>query len=130
MVIAVIYCGYVFVTFPLISDAAGGNTGGVNPGGNGSVTQLQNPLNVTSIQKLVARILQIVVAIGAPVVIFFLVYAGFLFVTARGNETTLARAKQAIFWTIIGGLILLGAQTLSQVICGTINQVTGQQTCK
>ena len=105
----------VFITF-----AQGGEYGG---------STLKSPIKAESIQALLNDILDIVVAVGAPIVVFFLVYVGFLFVTARGNVETLKTAKNALLWTFIGGLILLGARGLSSVICGTIDTISNQTTC-
>lgn len=106
----------VFIAF-----AAGGPIGSGN--------QLDSPIKAESIQALAADIINIVVKVGAPIVVFFLIYVGFLFVTARGNTETLKTAKNALLWTFIGGLILLGAQGLSSVICGTIDTISNQTTC-
>ncbi len=96
---------------------------------SGSGNTLGNPIQAESIQELASQIINIVVKIGAPIVVFFLIYVGFLFVTARGNTETLKTAKNALLWTFIGGLILLGAQGLSSVICGTIDTISNQTTC-
>jgi len=98
-------------------------------GGFSSPGTLNSPIRAESIQELARDILNIVVKVGAPIVVFFLIYVGFLFVTARGNVTTLETAKKALLWTFIGGLILLGAQGLSSVICGTIDTISNQTTC-
>lgn len=98
---------------------------GFNTPGN----TLDNPIQADSIQALVANILDIVVKVGAPIVVFFLIYVGFLFVTAQGNSEKLNDAKRALLWTFIGGLILLGAQGLSSIICDTIDTISNQTTC-
>lgn len=87
--------------------------------------QLQNPLNVGSIEELLRLILDIVVIFATPIVVFFVIYSGFLFVTAQGNEERLKKAKTAFLWTIIGGLIVLGASTILTVIIGTIRSIQG-----
>ena len=46
----------------------------------------------------------------------FLVWAGFLFVSARGNEQQLSTAKTMLFWTIIGAILIVGAWVLAQVV--------------
>ena len=49
-----------------------------------------------------------------------IVYVGFLFVAARGNEEKIRSARDALMWTVIGGLILLGAEAISLVIQATV----------
>ncbi len=84
-----------------------------------------NPIKATDIRELVKDILDIVVDFGAIVVVFFLVYAGFLFVKAQGNPGEIKTAKEVFFWTIVGGMIVLGAHVLSRVIQNTVNQIHG-----
>jgi len=65
----------------------------------------------------------IVLPIGAVIAVFFLVYSGFLFVTARGSEDKLKLAKANFIGAIIGVAILLGATAISLAIKGTICQI-------
>ncbi|HUY62758.1 MAG TPA: hypothetical protein VMV50_03150 [Candidatus Paceibacterota bacterium] len=106
------------------------STAGTNTGGP-SVT-LTNPLNTgsncsatnTCLNVFLMDILQLVIRIGAVVVVVMLVYVGFLFVTAQGNESKLSRAKQALLWTIVGALILLGAEAIAQGIQATVQALS------
>ena len=89
-----------------------------------TAVKIDNPLgNINSIPDLISAILGAIVAIGAPIAVLFLIYAGFMFVTARGNDTRLAKAKETLMWTIVGIVILLGAELLSEVVKGTIEQL-------
>lgn len=89
---------------------------------------LINPLkgvNCTSgngncLSAFLASILQFVVYIGSIVVIFMLIYVGYLFVIAKGNETKITEARKALLWTVVGALILLGAQAISLGIQATV----------
>ena len=65
----------------------------------------------------------IVLPIGAVVSVFFLIYSGFLFVTAQGSEDKLKTAKTTLLYTIIGIAILLGALVISAAIKGTLCQI-------
>lgn len=85
--------------------------------------KLDNPLGSTTIYQFLEKVLGLMVDIGFPVLILAIVYTGFLFVKAQGNETELGKAKQAFFWTIVGGVILLGAEIIVRAISGTINQL-------
>jgi heme/copper-type cytochrome/quinol oxidase subunit 2 len=70
------------------------------------------------------NILGFVIQIGAIVVVLMLVYVGFIFVTARGEPAKLTTARQAFLWTLIGALILIGAQAISIGICQTTNALS------
>jgi len=107
---------------PSNTNPGGGTPSNTNPGGTGG---LVNPLNgITSLPEFLRAILAGVVQIGTIVLIMMLVYVGFLFVAARGNAEKLQSAKSALVWTVIGGLILLGATSIQLVIEGTVNSIT------
>lgn len=108
----------------------GGNPGGgVNPGGNPETTEgprgLVNPLgdDVETLPQFLEAILKGVVDIGTIILIMMLVYVGFLFVAARGNAEKLQSAKSALVWTVVGGLILLGATAIQMVITETVKSL-------
>ena len=105
----------------------GGGTGSTNPSGGSAPINfgLQNPLKAQSLNCFVSDILKLVVNLGSIVCAFFIIYAGYLFVSARGNETQLTKAKSAFFAAIIGTALLLGSWVIAKVIVGTIGDVTG-----
>lgn len=105
---------------------AGDNTpGGQGAGEDGASVTLQNPLkDIDSLPELLTAILRGVVRIGAIFLIVMLVWVGFLFVMARGNPEEISKARSALMWTVIGGLILLGAEAISQVIQSTVGSIT------
>ena len=109
--------------------AAGANT--VNPTSGADTVNpsnssggLQNPLNVNSLPELLNNILDGLIVIGSILLTLMVVYVGFLFVAARGNEEKISSARQALIWTIVGGLILLGARAISDVIQSTVGTIT------
>lgn len=102
----------------------GGNNGGIDGGGNGGGGPLINPLKgVDSLDQLLAVLLNVLVQIGVVVLTIMIVYCGFLFVTAQGNEEKLRSARSALLWTVIGGLIVLGAEVIAAAIEGTVQRL-------
>lgn len=98
-----------------------GVQGSTNPGVEGG---LVNPLkDIDSLPEFLEAILEGVVEIGTIILIMMLVYVGFLFVVARGNPEKIQGAKSALVWTVIGGLVLLGATAIQLVIEGTVNSI-------
>lgn len=86
---------------------------------------LINPLGSgATLNSFVTSILQFVVRIGSIVVIFMLVYVGFLFVKAQGNSEEISKARNALLWTIVGALILLGAQAIAIGIQATVQAIS------
>lgn len=96
------------------NNAGGGNAGASNSGG------LQNPLTASSLPDLLTVILHTVVQLGSILLVLALVYVGFLFVVAQGNEEKIRDARSALVWTVLGGIILLGAEAISIVIQATV----------
>lgn len=91
----------------------------------GNECKLQNHFAFSSVGELVRKLLEIVVKVGWVLAFFFLIWSGFLFVTAGGSEEKLKTAKATFIWTIVGSAIVLGAQVLSVLIENTVKNVVG-----
>lgn len=126
----------VIMFFSLSGNFAYSQEGGNNPGGNqGNSTdtsgitldfELKNPLagsGVNTINDFVKRLLDIVLTIGVPVVAVFIILAGFKFVTARGNPSEIAKAKENLLYVMIGAAVLLGAWVLANALGETVNEL-------
>jgi hypothetical protein len=87
---------------------------------NGVSIRLENPLSVNSIQDLLVAILNIVMILMIPVIVFFIIYAGFLYVTARGNVEQVKQATRALTYAIIGGVLVVGAFAIAEIIKATV----------
>lgn len=99
----------------------GGNvTGGTGGSGGGS---FPNPIRYSTFMDFVKAILEVVLKIGIPVAAMFIIYSGFLFVKAQGNEQELVKAKHAFTYAVIGTAILLGSWLLATGIESTINSL-------
>ena len=91
------------------------------------IGELKNPLagaDIHDIPTLIERILEIAITIGVPVVVLMLIYTGFLFVTARGNEQRLTDAKNKLKWVLVGAAVLLGAWVIASAIQATVDSIT------
>lgn len=87
--------------------------------------KIQNPLGNSNadLYTFIVSVLGVVTKLGAVVVVMAIIYVGFLYVTARGNEEQVSKAHSALTWTVVGAAILLGAQVLAEVIKNTITQL-------
>ena len=81
-----------------------------------SADSFDNPILSSTFADLVEKIAKAVSAIAIPFVAIFLVWSGFLFVTARGNEEQLKTAKKTLMWALIGGAVVVGAYALSAAV--------------
>lgn len=118
-----------------VNTPGGYNSGGLNtPGpsssgncsGTGVKICIQNPLrSASTIPEFIALIItNIVLPIGAVVAVLYIMYAGFLMVTARGNASQIEEAKRAFLYAAIGTAILLGSMVIANVIQTTVESVT------
>lgn len=86
---------------------------------------LMNPLkNAPDLNTLILSIFDIVVTAGYIVVAFFLVWSGFKFVFAQGNESKLDDAKHTFYYTIIGAAIVIGAKTIAVIVQNLITSLS------
>lgn len=124
----------LFLLSPLLTLAQSTNTPNPpstnTPNPPSSVTgpiQIENPFNCgpnCTLPDFIKKVLNdIVLPIGGVISVLMIVYSGFLFVTAQGNESKITKAKDALLYACIGAAILLGAIVISQAIGGTINQL-------
>ena len=78
--------------------------------------KLDNPLNVKTIEELVGGILNIVLILAVPVIVFFIIYAGFLYATARGNAEQVKKATTTLTYAIIGGVLIMGSVAIAEIV--------------
>lgn len=92
------------------------NSGVVFGQNNCSPGEICNPLKSNTFEALIKDIAEMVVKIGIPLVAVFIIYSGFLFVTAAGNEEKTTKAKDNFFWAMLGAAIIVGAYAISTAI--------------
>jgi hypothetical protein len=85
-----------------------------------SSSRLPNPLGVNSICGLIEAILRAAIAIGVPIAVLFIVFAGFKFILAQGNSTDLDKARRNLAYTLLGIGIFLGAWLFAEVIASVV----------
>jgi hypothetical protein len=88
-----------------------------------AIEPLENPTRVPTLFDFIKEILTIIVKIGIPVATVFIIWSGFLFLTAQGDEAQLTKAKHSFVWACVGTAVLLGAWLLATAIKGTIDSL-------
>ncbi len=68
-------------------------------------------------------LIQIIQAVGTPLLVIAIIYAGFKFVTAQGKEDELSKAKVTILWTLVGAAIIISAQVIAGYIKNTASSL-------
>lgn len=105
----------IFVV-PFLAQAGGTGSGC----GEGQL--ICNPFKQDSIKGLIEVIVKdIFIPIGGVIAVVMIIYAGFLYVTARGNTAKIGEAHKALLYAVIGAAILLGAWVISEAISATID---------
>lgn len=120
---------YVATPILVLAQVGGGGQGGVGGGGQGGVggggqdggsVSLQNPLGNQTLLGFFQDILDVLMVFAVPIIVLFIIYAGFKYVTAQGKPEEISTANRALLFAIVGGVLILGAQLLLYVISGTI----------
>ena len=89
--------------------------------------KVKNPLGskFENLNSFVKTLLEGLIKILIPVIALAIIYAGLLFVTARGNTEKITTAKNALLYGVIGAGLVLGAWALAQLISETVIQLNG-----
>jgi hypothetical protein len=103
------------------AQAQNSNNGAANSDSRGG---LVNPLKADSVEELFSIVLEAAKTILGMLLVLALLYCGWLFIDAQGNEEKLKKARNAFMWTIVGGIVILGISGIFQVIQGTLNELT------
>ena len=77
------------------------------------------------LMNFLGSILDFVILIGAIVVVLMTVFVGYKFVVAQGEPGKISEARQALLWTVVGALILLGSKAISEAITLTVKELGG-----
>jgi len=93
------------------------------------MSSFQNPLAYGNLPAFIQAVLQAVIYIVTPLVVLAIIYAGYMFIEARGRPEALEKARFALFASLLGALIILGAAALSTAICHTVQNFGAQITC-
>src|SRR3990167_9527820 len=92
-------------------------------GGSNITTKIDNPLSADSLFCFLKDVLDVFLTVGIIIAVLFMVYAGFLFVTAQGNTAQLTTAKKAFLGAVIGTAIIMGVWVIAKAIVGTVNAI-------
>jgi len=87
-------------------------------------TDYPSPIaGVSNIDDLIVKVLGVIVQLGAVLVVIFYIWAGFKYVSARGNPGKISEANTILLQTTIGAFMILGAKAIALAIQGTVTDV-------
>jgi type IV secretory pathway VirB2 component (pilin) len=116
---------FIYAELPNPSTPTTPSTSGLGAG------SIKNPFNCGGtggdcnfITLLTVILNKIVMPIASIAAVVYIIYAGFTYVTAQGNDKKIGEAHQRLLWALIGTGILLGAAAISQVVQNTVKMFT------
>ncbi|MBI3114919.1 MAG: IPT/TIG domain-containing protein, partial [Candidatus Kerfeldbacteria bacterium] len=81
-------------------------------------------LGTADLKQTIVNIIRWVLGILALVAVSFIIYGGFLWMTARGDENRILKAKKVIAGAVIGLIIVLLSFAIVTFVAGTTSNVT------
>lgn len=105
-----IYTLTLIYTLPIFASAAT----------NGVVTP---PLKFTDLNQVVVAVVGVVQVLLIMATVLYLLYAGLMFVVAKGEPEKISKAKNALLWGMVGAGLVISAQVLVRAIESSVNSI-------
>lgn len=86
--------------------------------------ELYNPLGSRTIPQLIGFFIQALLGISGSIALAMIVYGGFLWLTAGGNPGRIDSGKQTLIWSVLGLLVIFGANILANFVISTLSTAT------
>jgi hypothetical protein len=87
-----------------------------------SSSTLVNPFSsVSGIPELLTSLLNVLLIISVPFIVIFIIYAGFTYVTARGNPEKVKAANRSLLYALLGSVIVFGAYALFAILQSVVD---------
>ena len=81
---------------------------------------IKNPINVNNLGDLIAQVVKAALGLTAVLAVAYIVYGGFLYITAAGDESQIKAGKQAVIGAVIGIVVIGVAYALVAFVLGAI----------
>lgn len=133
---SILYLFFLFFAFSFVATACPSNAQGINDSFNASDDDdiLGNVAkgggyeveedSGNKFNEIIATIINIVLSLLGIIFLALMIYGGFLWMTARGNETQVTKARDLITAAIIGLIIVLGAYAITYFVISRIGAGT------
>ena len=116
IIVGAIFFATLVVFSIFLSDPANAQFG---LGTTAKVSGLKGAGASSSLTTIIARIISSVLGLVGAIFFLLMLYAGFLWMTARGNEDTIKKAKGTLANAIIGIIIIAAAYGLTSLVITT-----------
>lgn len=88
----------------------------------------QTGLEISDPRQIIAKIIKIILGFLGIVAVILILYGGFLWMTAAGNEENIAKAKKLLMAGVIGLVIILSAFAITNFVLNSLMEATGAET--
>lgn len=119
LLLAMMIAGTVLLCVPEATHAATVNLG-LTPGVEGALG-----LGTTDIRITVARIIRTFMGLLGIIAVVLILYGGFLWMTAAGNEEQVDKARKVLTQSVIGLAIILSSVAITQFVLNRLLEATG-----
>jgi Type IV secretion system pilin len=82
-----------------------------------------NPTAFKDLGQVVSAVVNIVQVLLIMATTLYLLYAGLMFVTARGEPSKITAARDALLWGMVGAALILAARVLVTALQGGVNSI-------
>lgn len=82
---------------------------------------IQNPVGCRDIPECLGRVIQWVLGLVGVLALAGIVYGGFLYITSGGNQDRIEEGKRAVFYSIVGVVIVGLAYAILAFIFGALS---------
>jgi hypothetical protein len=84
---------------------------------------IENPTGLKDLQAVVTAVVNIVQVLLIMATTLYLLYAGLMFVTARGEPAKITAARDALLWGMVGAALVLAARVIVTTLQGSVNSI-------
>ena len=82
-------------------------------------------VDVTTVNNLITNIARFLIGIAMTVAVIFIVWGGIMWITARGDETKVKKAKAVVWQGILGALVILAVGVILSSLSNLVNNGAG-----
>ena len=108
---ALLVCQPVFATRPTLDNALGNV---------GTVATSAGVADKASVSEIASSVITTVLSIVGILFFILIVYGGFNWMMARGNDAQIKKSKDTVFAAVIGLVVILGAYAITTFVGGII----------
>ncbi len=77
---------------------------------------MTNPLQTVNVSEVIGRVIKAILAIIGSIFLIMIIFGGFTWMTAAGNDAKVKKGRNILVWAIIGIIIIFLAWMLVEVI--------------